>query len=159
MPWNQTTFNDRIPVAVPGMVGNMRPGDDITRLCADAGGIGFGVAVFQGGAANQVTTTFSATLANFVGVTQKDVSLVRTQADLAFVDKFKQGDGMTVRREGEIWVTTAVAVTAGQLAYVTPAGGFTNVSNGGANCGPFGRWDTSNAAPGLARLELHKKSQ
>lgn len=159
MPWNQTTFNDRIAPAFAGMPANTRPADDISRLVADAGGIAFGVGVWQGAAANQITATFSATLANFVGVTIRDVTLARTQADASFIDKFMQGDGAAVRREGVIWVTTAVAVTAGQLAYITPAGGFTNTANGGANVGPIGRWDSSNSAPGLARLELHKKSQ
>ncbi len=160
MPWNQTVFNDRIAPAFAGMSANTRPSDDISRLVADAGGIGFGLPVWQGAAANQVTATFSVTIANFVGVTLRDVSLARTAADTAFLDKFKQGDACAVRREGApVWVATAVTVTAGQLAYITPAGGFTNVSNGGANCGPIGRWDSSNSAPGLARLELHKKSQ
>jgi hypothetical protein len=159
MPWNQTTFPDRMAPAFAGMPANTRPADDISRLVADAGGIGFGLPTWQGAASNQITATFSVTIANFVGVTIRDVTLARTAADAAFLDKFKQGDGAAVRREGVIWVASAVTVTAGQLAYITPAGGFTNVSNGGANCGPIGRWDSSNAAPGLARLELHKKSQ
>lgn len=159
MPWNQTTFDDRLRPAVVGMIANTRPKDTVSKIVADAAGIAFGLAVFQGTAANQITATFSATLKNFVGVTIRDMTLARTQADIASVDKYKQYESAGILREGTIWVTASLAVAVGDLAYVTPAGAFTNTANAGANAGPIGRWDSATAGAAIARLELMKKSQ
>jgi hypothetical protein len=156
MPWNQTTFTDRLAAAFPGMVANTRPSDIVSKLCADAGGFTFGLPVFQGAAANQVTATF--TLNKFLGVVLKDITKVRGAADAAFVDKIKQYGSCAVVREGVVWVTTALAVAVDDPAYITPAGGYTNVSNGGANEGPIGRWDSATSGAALARLELLKRA-
>lgn len=152
--WDQTVFNDRLRPAVAGMIANTRPKDTVSKIVADVAGVGFGLPVFQGGAANQITAAFA--LDGFIGVTIRDVTLARTQVDIAFTDKYKQGENAGILREGVIWVEASVAVSANDAAYVTPAGAFTNVDGGGANAGPIGRWDSDTAGVGLARLELLK---
>ena len=156
MPWNQTVFPDRLPRGFPGMPANTRPTDQVSKICADAGGLNFGVPAFQGAAANQVTATF--TLNKFLGVTIRDVTKVRTQVNIANIDKFEQYEQLAIMREGCIFVTTGVAVAVDDPAYVTPAGAFTNVPNGGANEGPIGRWDSATTGAALAVLELMKRS-
>lgn len=151
----QTSYSDRLRPAVVGMIANSRPKDTISRIVQPAGGIGFGVAAFQGAAANQITTTFA--LGGFVGITIRDVTLARTVGDVASIDKYMQGENAGVLREGVIWVQASVAVNPNDPIYVTPAGAFTNVAAGGANAGPFGRWDSATAGAGLARAELVKK--
>ena len=143
-------YDAKIGQAFPGMIANSRPGDGISRIIEDATGVGFGVCVFQGTKDNTVTKTASA---KFRGVTAADITLVHKGAD---VDKYVKGETVGVRNGGTIWVTNgAVAVAAGDSVYVTPAGGLTNVSNGGANfrCGDA-TFDTTAAAGALVRLSL-----
>jgi len=149
----QTTYSDRLRPAVVGMIANSRPKDVVSKIIEPAGGAGFGVPVYQGTAANQVTTTLNT---KPMGVTIRDVTLVRAGGDDANVDKFKQGETAAVLREGIIWVQASVAVAVGDPVYATPAGAWTNVSNGGANAAFKGRWDSATAGIGIARVELLK---
>lgn len=156
MAFPQTTYTGKMRPYVVGMVLNSRPKDVVSRIVADVAGIGFGLPVFQGASPNQVTATF--TLNKFIGVTERDTTFARTVSDMTFLDKYKQGENCGVMREGVIGVMTAVAVAADDPAYITPAGGFTNVPNSGANEGPIGRWDSTTSGAALAKLELLKRA-
>ncbi|MNW04183.1 hypothetical protein D3C71_2002360 [compost metagenome] len=46
---------------------------------------------------------------------------------------YKPYDQISVMKNGSIWVTALVAVAQGDPVYMTPTGGFTNVSNSSAN--------------------------
>ena len=69
---------------------------------------------------------------------------------------YAANDAVNVLRSGCAWVETAVAVNAGQKAYVDMSGGigkFTNVSSGNLPTG--GRFASTVAAAGLAKLEIN----
>lgn len=142
-------YDARIAQAFPGMIANSRPGDGVSGMCEDAAGVGFGIALFQGTKDNTFTKTPNA---KPIGITPSDPTLVHKSTDL---DKYKQGENLTAKRGGVIWVTNgAAAVVKKDPVYVTPAGAFTNVSAGNTRFGNS-YFDSSAAAAAMVKIELN----
>lgn len=144
MPAIQTTYAATHARWVEGMIPNMEPGDDITRLAEDVEGIGFGKVCVQGTADNQVVD--SEATAKFVGLAILDTTRP--------TGKYEQYDNVAIRRKGPIVAMASVAVAVGDPVYYVPATGvLTNVSTSNtliANA----KWDTSTSGAGLAVVYL-----
>jgi len=146
----QTNYPDTQPAAVLGAQATMLPGTIISRNVETAAGIGFGRAVAQGAADKGIVLMGTGAL-KFVGITLLDRSAAGSASS---PDAFPQRASARVLTEGDVWVTAAVAVAAGDPVYVTGAGTFTNVATD--NTAITGaRWDTSTTAAGqLAVVRL-----
>lgn len=142
---SQTTGYDfALTVAQAGQLFDIRP-DTIITLTAEIA-IPFGSPVRRG--TDPETQALIATASAFEGVA------VLTQAKeqtLSGVARYEIGDAVSVVKRGAVWVTTAVAVVAGENAYVTATGTYTNVSTSNLLVGKF---ETSAGIGGLAVLAL-----
>lgn len=120
----QTTYSENIRAGVPGQIVDMIPKTLISRDVEAAGGLGFGLPVARGvGDKGCRPFTTGDTAAKFLGISVRERSL---QAE---ANGFKQYDSARIMTKGAIWVTAAVAVTAGQPVYIVPAtGALTNVA-------------------------------
>lgn len=144
-------YDARIGQAFPGMIANSRPADGVSGMCEDAGGVGFGIALFQGTKDNTFTKTPSA---KFRGITVSDPTLVKTAVS-GVIDTFRQGENLTAKRGGVVWVINGAAVVVkGDPVYVTPAGAYTNVSAGNTRLGNC-LFDSSAAAAALVKIEIN----
>jgi hypothetical protein len=146
----QNSYSETIRPAVAGMVANMTNADADSRVVETASGIGFGLAVGQGTAAKGAVLG-AAAAAGFVGISVRDVVL-----DPADGDTYRQGAGITVLTEGDIWVLTGGAVAVGADVTFDAATGV--LSSAAAGAGQFAiagaRWMTATAGAGLAIVRL-----
>lgn len=152
MPAIQTTYTENIAKAVPGHVADMRAAVMASRDVEPSGGIGFGVAVFQGTAAKQITTKASGateTASAFVGITVRDRSVTTG-------DAYSQRESARVMQQGAIWVTAAVQVAAGDPVCVTSAGAFSNVAGTNGVTIAGARFDTSTTGAGQLAVVVLK---
>lgn len=139
MPAIQTTYSENIPKALAGVIADMRGAVLISRDVEPVGGMGFGVAAFQGTADKQITTKAAGATeiaGAFVGITVRDRS-VRTG------DAYVQRESARLAEKGPIWVNAAVQVAAKDPVAVTSAGVFSNVAGTNGFVIPNARWDTS----------------
>ena len=150
MPAVQTTFSATIPAGYLGMIAD---GEQVTNVIsrvvdpASANPISFGDPVLQG-ASDQTVQTVSGGSGAFRGIAVRDPTLPPSAGD-----QYVAGLTAAVMTKGVIWVTAAVAVTAGQPVYFTSAGVLTNLST--SNTAVAGAmWDSTTTAAGLARLRL-----
>jgi len=135
----QSTYPTGIRRGVPGMLRSQAAWDGITRILETAAGAGFGVAVSQG--ATDKGCILGGTLAGFLGVTQKDITLPVTRDRT--VDMFAEKDNVGVLTKGEIYVTAGsdVDATANPGVYFVPATGvFTAVATNNIGPIPGARW-------------------
>lgn len=138
----QTEYNATQAVSAAGAQATMIPATIISRNVEGAP-IGFGVAVSQGAADKGIV----AGGAEFVGITLLDRSAAGAN------DTFRVGDSARVMTKGDVWVTAAGAVSAGDGVAVNGAGGF--IAAGADDAIPNARWDTSTTAAGqLAVVRL-----
>ncbi len=140
----QTTYTDRQPRFIEGMIPDMRtPGEDISMNVETAAGIGFGKVAVQGARDNQIRV--SATSRAFRGITVLDTTQLQ--------DSYPQYATARVRTQGPVVVTASVAVQPGQPAYFVPGtGALTNVATDNTL---IGKWETTTtAANQLAVLTL-----
>lgn len=144
----QTNYGDTQPAAVAGAPATMIAAIDLSRNVEDAAGIAFGKPVQQG-----VTDKGIAAFAGgkFVGITMLDRSATGTPTS---PDGFPQRASAKVRVSGDVWVTAAAVVAAGDSVYLTEDGALTNAEDENTLLSGA-RWDTSTTAPGqLAVLRL-----
>ncbi|WP_225768516.1 hypothetical protein [Inquilinus sp. Marseille-Q2685] len=146
----QTSYSETMRPATAGMIANLTNADADSRIVETAAGIGFGLAVGQGAAAKGAVLG-AAAAAGFVGISIRDVVL-----DPADNDTYRQGAGIAVLTEGDIWVVTGGAVTAGDAVVFEAATGI--LSSLPADSTHFAiagaRWMTAAAGGGLAVLRL-----
>jgi len=145
----QSTYGDTMEPAVAGMAANMTNWDADTRIVETPAGIGFGLACGQGSADKGVI--LGSTLANFVGVSWRDV----TQVNDTSADKYAQYRNASIVNEGDIWVQTSVATSPTDVVHYDATTGIFAISGGS---GPIvgARWMKSRAAGlGLLRLSGH----
>ncbi len=151
----QINYPDTQPAAIAGAPATMLPATEISRTVEGAA-IAFGKAVEQG-ATDKSVKTFAG--GKYVGIAQLDrsasgLTVVAGQVTGRAVDAFGVGESARVRTKGDLWVTAAVAVAAGDAVYLTAAGAFTNVATDNTAI-PGARWDTSTTAAGqLAVVRL-----
>lgn len=142
----QSTYGDRQPKYVLGMIVDQELHNSTSRILADATPIGFGRAVFATGGAKGVTAT--PTAGQFEGVTIRDVIVESANADT-----FEQGDTMSLCEKGVIAVQTTGAVNRKEQAYVTPAGAWSNSASGNTII-PNAFFDETIGAAGLVALRV-----
>jgi len=137
----QTSYQERMPVAVAGMPATMSGWDVDTKLCETDAGIPFGRAVSQGAADRGVVLGGT----GFLGVSMRDPTLPPSSGDIN-LDNMDMG----VLVRGDIWVEVSADVAVGDaVAYNTTTGLF-----GAGQAIPNARWMTSADANGLAILRL-----
>lgn len=127
----QDTYNSAPARAYPGMVINGETSDRISRTVEDAGGIAFGKACFRG-TGDRGTTGTPGAAGSLLGMSIADHGVQPLPGGVA-ADIYPQYSSAGIMAAGCIAVTAGVAVNDGDKVYITPAGVFTNVSNGGAN--------------------------
>jgi hypothetical protein len=117
----QSTYTQRQNKLFRGQKVDGEEYNAITQLCEDAAGIGFGVPVSRGTGDNGATILTVANVANFLGITLREVSLRPTNAD-----KFAQYNNMPVMTSGSVAGKIDGAVTRGApVRYDTSTGNFT----------------------------------
>lgn len=143
----QTTYNEKMDVAVVGQL------VDCTNRRVDSkyaeGAIDAGDAVQIGTADDQVLTATTAVY----GVAIQHPTLTLDTNNSAAYAEF---DGVSVLRQGRIWVQVGLAVAIDDSAYWDDvAGTFSNTDATGANPPVTGgRFVTSTSGAGLAILEI-----
>jgi len=144
----QSSYSSTMEPAVAGMWANMTNWDADTRICETAAGIGFGLACGQG--TGDKGAVIAGSLAIFVGVSVKDVTLVHDTAD-----EYQEHDNMAVATEGDIWVQTSVSTSpTADVHYSATTGIFATSGGSGPIVGA--RWmATRDAGLGLLRLSGH----
>ena len=155
MPPVQTTYTATFQPGYVGMVVNQETSNIVSRTVADAGGIGFGVPVFQGPTDLSITAVPNA---NFLGITVLDRTTpafsapngVLTAASPNVVQLAGVAGVMTM---GVVWTTAAVAVTARQPVYITAAGAFSDVASGDTAV-PGATFDSSASANALVKIRI-----
>ena len=121
----QNSYNAAPAPGYAGMVANGETGNRISRTVEDAGGIGFGKAVWQASGDHGCSTTVSG---DFLGVTIADHGLALVPGGTA--DIVPQGREIGVMDEGVIWVIAGSSTTDRAPVYVTAGGVFTTSASG-----------------------------
>jgi hypothetical protein len=144
----QSTYVERIAQAVPGMPASMVNYNVVTRQVEGAD-IGFGLAVGKGTLDRQVK--LGQVLANFIGISVKDTTLVVTQGD-----KYVATNNIAVQTLGEIWVRPQVTVLANDPVWFNTVTGAFAKATGTSLVGPVpgAYWVTGGSAGGLAIISL-----
>lgn len=145
MPPVQTTYNTNIAAAIEGAIANMRTKDITSASVESAAAIDFGKAVSRG-TKDGTCVAYATATPKFLGVTIVDRS-VRAETP----NGFGQFESARILVKGAVWVKAAVAVAAGDKAYLTATGTFSNVDTDNLL---VGEWDTTVTAGGLAVLVL-----
>lgn len=154
MPAVQTTYNERMPVAAPGLLADMRNWDGISRNCETSAGIGYGLACGRGDTDPVGGAKVGGTLPDFLGVSQRDVTV---EAAASNPDKYVQNTEMGILTQGTIWVQ--VSGTPGPddpVHYNATTGVF--AASGGTGPIVGARWmtETTTSTPGaVAVCKLH----
>lgn len=148
----QTTYNDRMPKAVAGMIANMESWNADTRIVETAAGIGFGLAVGRG-SADKGAVIGGASAAAFLGISIRDVT---QEPHATLTDKYPQYKNMAVLKRGVIWVTAAGDVQDGQdVSFNSTTGALSSAAGSGTQFAiPGARWLDTVSSGALARIEL-----
>lgn len=149
MAVNQDTYLDTLAAGYPGMVANGETSNRITRTCADAGGIGFGVPVYEG--ADPHTCTRTPTAGALLGITIAHEALGVLPGGTA--DEYAQYDNVAIMTQGVIFVTAGEAVTARAAAYDTGSAIVDTATDNDALTG----WQFDAAAASGALVKLAKR--
>lgn len=148
----QQNYSERMAAAVPGMVVNENPHSIDTRVVESSSGLPFGRACSQGSADMGVAGP-GGTLANFVGISVRDVTLDPVAADSDYVDEYQQYDNAGILTMGDIWVTAGAAVSKNDpVHFNATTGALTNTGGSGPIVGA--RWMTSAASGALGVVRL-----
>jgi hypothetical protein len=147
MPVVQTAYTATMRPGLEGQVATEWGGANKTetRLVEGTAGIGFGRAVGIGTGVKGAVLS-AAAIANFIGVSVRDVTLVIKEGET--VDKYQNGSNMSVLNEGDIWLRNTAAVVAGTTVTYLAADGTFAPATGIAI--PGSRWLTSAATNGIA---------
>lgn len=154
----QTTYPDTQPAAVAGAQATMIPATIISRNVETAA-IAFGKAVAQG-TADKGCHAFGSGDTAILGIALLDrsasgLSVTNGQVSGQTADTFGVGESARIITKGDVWVTVAADVTAGQPVYVRPSNGDFQPTNANSAVQIAGaRWDTSATAGNLAVVRL-----
>lgn len=144
----QTTYRDLMRVGFPGQRASAVPATFISATVENAEGLDFGVAVAQG-ADDRGCIPFAAG-ETILGISVRDRSL-----DANTPDEFGQYDTARIMTEGEILVTVAVEVAAGDPVWVRPSNNtFQQDNSNSAVQIANALYVTSASAEGLAVVRL-----
>lgn len=151
MPAVQTSFSATLTAGAPGMIAD---GEQVTNVIsrivdpATANPINFGEPVLQG-ASDQTVQSVNGGTGAYRGIAVRDPTLPPSAGD-----QYTATITAAVMTKGVIWVTAAVAVTAGQPVYFTPTAALTNISTSNTAIANA-IWESTTAAAGLAKLRLN----
>lgn len=127
MAFPPVSYSRDTPAGYPGMIATTEPHFITSMIVAAASGnIPFGVGVIYDTVED--TVKLPAAVGKFAGVAVVDRTLPFANGEV-----YKPYDQISVMKNGSSWVTALVAVAQGDPVYMTPTGGFTNVSNSAAN--------------------------
>lgn len=127
MAFPPVSYSRDTPASYPGMIATTEPHFITSMIVAAASGnIPFGIGVNYDTVED--TVKLPAAVGKFAGVAVVDRTLPFVNGEV-----YKPYDQISVMKNGSIWVTALVAVAQGDPVYMTPTGGFTNVSNSAAN--------------------------
>lgn len=149
----QTSYTQYLPVGQAGTPATMTGWDVDTKIFEDASpavGLGFGLAVSQGGSSDRAVVVGALSGKAFVGITRADPTL--PNIDPTFTDKYQDGDNVAVFVRGDIWVVAEGSVAAGELVYFDGTTGA--LGHSGGTLIEDARWMTSAAAASLAVVRL-----
>lgn len=127
MAFPPVSYSRDTPAGYPGMIATTEP-HFITSMIVGAasGNVPFGVGVIYDTVED--TVKLPAAIGKFAGVAVVDRTLPFANGEV-----YKPYDQISIMKNGSVWVTALVAVAQGDPVYMTPTGGFTNVSNSSAN--------------------------
>ncbi len=135
-----------------GQVGQLADSRDNSVLSfAAEGAIAFGIPVMRGTADNQVVISDAS---SFVGVSlfeHNHENAYQTTGGAEYLD----GEAVSVLSQGSVLVVVDEVVTAGETAYVTVSGTFSNSDGAGANL-LVGEYETSGAIGDLVVLTINR---
>lgn len=140
----QTTYSERMPIGAPGMPADMTTWDGDTGIVESAGGIGFGLACSQG--ADPRGTLLGATAAAlFKGISVRNLALPPERNDI-----YARYDNIALMFRGDIWVTVASVVVAGEpVTFNSTTGVLSTLGAGGSQFTIAGaRWMTTQTTVG-----------
>lgn len=115
----QTNYESRQGGLTEGQLVNTEHHNIVSLNCADAAGIGFGKAVFQGAGDDDATATPGTA---FLGISIRDVTVEREEGGTA--DLYKQNETMGVAEDGVVAVTLMGTVTKGDEGSIDAGGLF-----------------------------------
>lgn len=123
----QSFYNRYLIPAQLGMLADETNFAADTRIVETAIGIGFGIAVSQGVADRGCIIGGTA----FVGITRADITLARADVVPSItVDRYRQYDNAGILTMGDIWVSPAGSVAAGDAVYYNTTTGQLGFSGG-----------------------------
>lgn len=147
MPAVQNTYLENQPAGVQGAKVDMIPATLISRTVEDAAGIAFGIAVARG-VNDEGCSAFGVGDTAILGITLLDRSA-------GGPNSFLQYESARIMTKGSVWVTASVAVNDGDPVFVIPAtGAFAKTNASSAVQIPNAVWDSTVAAPGLAKVRM-----
>lgn len=152
----QSTYSERIPQAVAGMIADMSSWDADSRTVENSNGVGFGLAVGRG-TADGGCRLGAAAVTDFLGIAVRDVTLAPQSADSDYVDEYQQHALAAVLTRGVIWVAVEHAVADGNdVTFNSTTGALSTAGTSGTQFLVTGaRWmDTQATVGGLARVRL-----
>lgn len=147
----QTTYAERMPIAVAGMIADESNYDADSRLVETAAGIPFGRVCGKGAAATGAVLGSSAAT-GAIGISVRDMTLVPEAADV-----YRQRDLAAIMWRGDIWVAVTAAVVAGdEVTFAQATGEMSSAAPGaGVFALPGARFMTTQATVGgLAIVRL-----
>jgi hypothetical protein len=150
MPAVQTTYTERMPIAVAGLVTNMEHHKAESRTVETAAGIGFGLACSQG-VQDKGAVLGGASAAVFIGISIRDVAKSAGDAD-----KYKQFQSGAFLTEGSIWLTVGGNVAPGNdVTFDQNTGVLSSIAPGAGQFAIAGaRWMTTATTGNLALCRL-----
>ena len=123
----QTSYAERHGVATPGLIADQVPNTRISRTMESASA-GFGLAVSKGTADRGCV--LGGTLAGFLGVTVKDITLIPTTTSNQ--DLFLRYQDTNILSDGQVWVSPETSVADGDVVFFDATTGRFGASRGTA---------------------------
>jgi len=148
----QTTFPETIREGIHGMINRMVDFNTVTRNTAPVSGIPWGRAVSQS-PTQDIDATLGGSVTLFLGISVMDPTIVVPTGSGYAADVYPQYTSLTVLTKGEIFITAAPAITAGDPLYFVAADGIlSNINTGILVAG--GRWKYTRGAGALNVVQL-----
>lgn len=149
----QTTYVERIALAVAGMVADMSISNIDTRAVETVAGIGFGLACGRG-VDDKGVVLGAVAATDFVGISVRDTTLPPIVG--ATVDVYPRYASAGILTEGDIWVIAAAAVADGEdVTYNNVTGALSTIAVGAGQFLIVGaRWMTTATIGTLGVIRL-----
>lgn len=155
-PSVQTSYTQKMPVAVAGMLGDIRD-CTVESYAAEVAAIAFGLGVIAGTDPLKQVKLPATGGGVFRGVSMHEQA--QEQGLGTGLVSYKVGDAVNTLRKGLIWVQTAGAVAIDVPAFFVnsgaDAGKFDDLDDGSTDAVPGGVFRSATTGAGLALLEIN----